>query len=73
MTKYIHSNGNAGNGIEPGGREVQDHFEKAKCPSCGGEDAVFQAWEEAESGCINNLWTLVCDCGHSEGNDIFSE
>jgi len=55
-----------GNGIEPGGMELQDeHFEE-NCPACTYERARYRMWESAESGAINQHSSIRCPaCGYT--------
>lgn len=54
-----------GNGIEPGGMALDDERHQGACPECGQEGARYRYWENADSGSINQYWSVDCPaCGY---------
>lgn len=54
-----------GKGVEPGGQELDDERYRGECPECGDERARFRYWENADSGSINQFWSVHCSaCGY---------
>lgn len=54
-----------GNGVEPGGMELDDERYPGECPGCGHEWARYRYWENADSGSINQHWSIDCPaCGY---------
>ena len=55
-----------GRSVEPGGMELDNERFEAECPACLHERARYHSWESAESGTINQHWSIDCPaCGYS--------
>lgn len=58
-----------GNGIEPGGMELDNDVSVIECPHCGAHEALERYWETCDGGSINMNHTIICTvCDYADGD-----